>query len=429
MGAIDRLAIQGGLLRFVTAGSVDDGKSTLIGRLLHDTQAIFADQWAALERASRKSGIGQVDLSLLTDGLEAEREQGITIDVAYRYFATPRRKFILGDSPGHVQYTRNMVTAASTADVAVLLVDARQGVLPQTRRHAYLARWLGIGQLVLAVNKMDLIEYSQETFDSVHKTFDAFAAPVGFDNITAIPMSALRGDMVVERGANCRWYGGPTLLEYLESAPNLSKRADSHLRFPVQRVARVRGFQPDRAAQMRRGYQGTVAAGSLRVGDPVSILPSGARSWICGIGSSDPNATSAHADEAVTVFLADELDIGRGDMIVAADQPAQALPLLAAELCWLSQEPFDPRRQYLLKHTTRVVRTGPIEISYRIDVDAFRAVAAGADVRMNDIVGANIRLAQPIFADPYVSSRATGSFILIDPASNDTVAAGVIREV
>jgi len=426
MNAPEPRLVDGGLLRFVTAGSVDDGKSTLIGRLLHDTRAILGDQLSALESASKKRGLGHVDLSLLTDGLEAEREQGITIDVAYRYFATPGRKFIIGDSPGHVQYTRNMVTAASTADVAVLLVDARKGVQPQTKRHACLASWLGISDIVLAVNKMDLVGYDARVFESIRAEFIAFAAPLGFEDAVAIPLSALTGDMVVERGDRLGWYQGPTLLDYLEQAPALRHRIGADFRFPVQRVARLGDWQHAKAPSLQRGYQGTVAAGRIRVGDAVEVLPSRVTTRVCAISIGDASADVAHADEAVTLYLGDEVDVARGDMLVAGGTVPQAVRRFAAELCWLSARPFSREETYLLKHTTRTARVAGIELAKHIDVETFERIHAPQTLRMNDLARVEIELRQPIFAERYATDRATGSFILIDAATNDTLAAGIV---
>jgi len=426
MNAPEPRLVDGGLLRFITAGSVDDGKSTLIGRLLHDTRAILSDQLSAIERASKKRGLGHVDLSLLTDGLEAEREQGITIDVAYRYFATPRRKFIIGDSPGHVQYTRNMVTAASTADVAVLLVDARKGVQPQTKRHAYLARWLEVSDIVLAVNKMDLADYDVRVFERIRTEFIAFATLLGFDDAVAIPVSALSGDMVVERGDHLAWYQGPTLLDYLEQAPTLRHRLAADFRFPVQRVARLGDWQHAQVPSLQRGYQGTVASGRIRVGDAIEVLPSRVATWVCAISIGDANADVAHADEAVTLYLRDEVDVMRGHMLVAGSTLPQTVRRFAAELCWFSSQPFAPEGRYLLKHTTRTIPVAVIDLAQHIDVTSFERTDAPATLRMNDLARVEIELRQPILIDRYAIDRTTGSFILVDAATNDTLAAGII---
>jgi sulfate adenylyltransferase subunit 1 len=426
MNAPEPRAVDGGLLRFITAGSVDDGKSTLIGRLLHDTRAILSDQLASIERVSKKRGLSHIDFSLLTDGLEAEREQGITIDVAYRYFATPKRKFIIGDSPGHVEYIRNMVTAASTADVAVLLVDARKGIQPQTRRHVYLARWLGIADIVLAVNKMDLVGYERAVYERHRAEFLALAGPMGFEDATIIPMSALAGDMVVERGARLSWYGGPSLLDYLEQAPALRHRVDADFRFPVQRVVRPSGGERAQGPGLQRGYQGTVAAGRIRVGDEVQLLPSRASSRVCAIGIGDADADAAHADQAVTLYLADALDVSRGDMLAGGGVLPRATKRVAAELCWLSAAPFSRERSYLLKHTTRTVGVASMQLVKRIDIESFERVDAPETLRMNDLARVEIDLRQPICVDCYAADRTTGSFILIDALGNDTLAAGIV---
>ena len=342
-----------GLLRFITAGSVDDGKSTLIGRLLHDSKSLLADQVTALEAASRRRGLAQPDLSLLTDGLLAEREQGITIDGAYRYFATPARKFIVGDAPGHFQYTRNMVTAASTADVAVLLVDARHGLLPQTRRHAYLAHWVGVPRVVLAINKMDAVDWSRERFERISEDFSAMARSLGLEQASAIPLSALEGDMVVERGESLAWYEGPTLLEYLETVPARADALEVPFRFPVQRVVRY----PDAAdSASARGYQGTVAGGRVAAGDLITVLPGGFTARIVAIDTADGELREAHAGMAVTLRLDRDLDISRGDLFAAAEPVPRVTQDLSAEVCWFDVEPLDLHRVYLLKHTTATVR-------------------------------------------------------------------------
>jgi sulfate adenylyltransferase large subunit len=352
-----------GLLRFITAGSVDDGKSTLIGRLLFDSKGLFADQLTAVEAASRRRGFAELDLSLLTDGLLAEREQGITIDVAYRYFATPARKFIIGDSPGHEQYTRNMVTAASTADLAVLLVDARHGLRPQTHRHACLASWLGVPRIVLAINKMDLVGGDRARFEALRDEFARFAAPLGFRQVQAIPLSALRGDMVVERGELLSWYDGPTLLQHLETAPARHDDADARaasLRFPVQRVARVMLGNAQPGARLPdghfRGYQGTVAAGRLRVGAELIALPSGARARVAGILTADGELDEAGPDRAVTVRLDREIDVSRGDLLAAPEGAPSTVREFDADLCWFDPEPLVPGRAYTVKQGCASVR-------------------------------------------------------------------------
>ncbi|MFO1324231.1 MAG: GTP-binding protein [Burkholderiales bacterium] len=421
MSARDNLPeLEHGVLRFLTAGSVDDGKSTLIGRLLFDTKAVLADQLAAVARTSRQRG-SELDLSLLTDGLTAEREQGITIDVAYRYFATALRKFIIADAPGHEQYTRNMVTAASTAQLAVLLVDARHGVVTQTRRHATLAHLLGIPHLVVAVNKMDLVDWREDAYARIVADFRAFAARTGIDDaaLRFVPMSALEGEMVVDRGENLGWYTGPTLLQLLETAPIGDRVRHASFRFPVQFVARPTGAA-------RRGYLGRVEAGSIAVGDAVTVLPSGRTSHVRGIRTFDAEKIAADLHDAVTLTLADEIDVSRGDMIVAtADAPAPARSLVVT-LCWFDERPLDARRSYVLRHTTREVRVRVERLEHRWNV-ATQEQEPATTLAMNDIGQAVLSLAQPIVADRYADNHATGSFILIDEATNATVAAGLIR--
>jgi sulfate adenylyltransferase subunit 1 len=419
-----------GLLRFITAGSVDDGKSTLIGRLLYDSKGLLADQVTALEAASRRRGLPAIDLSLLTDGLLAEREQGITIDVAYRYFATPARKFIIGDSPGHAQYTRNMVTAASTADVAVLLVDARHGLQQQTRRHAYLARWVGIPRVVLAVNKMDLVDRSREAFEAIREQFHRFATGLGFVEVREIPVSALRGDMVVERGDALGWYDGPTLLEYLETVPARHDESDQPLRFPVQRVARVAGgnAQPSSGFGGRefRGYQGTIASGRVAVGDEVLVLPTGVRVRVSEILTADGPLDDAVADMAVTLCLDAEVDLSRGDMLVAPSEAPGLSQHIDAEVCWFDNEPLVPSRPYLIKHGGASVRARFAALEHRIDVDTLRLVHQPESLVMNDIARVRLRTQRPLAVDAYRRNRVTGAFIVIDEATNRTVAAGTV---
>ncbi|HWZ74504.1 MAG TPA: GTP-binding protein [Casimicrobiaceae bacterium] len=420
MSAIERYdVLEHGVLRFLTAGSVDDGKSTLIGRLLYDTKAILADQLAAIERTSQKRGT-VLDLSLLTDGLVAEREQGITIDVAYRYFATALRKFIIADAPGHEQYTRNMVTAASTAQLAVLLVDARHGVMTQTRRHATLAHLLGIPHLIVAVNKMDLVGYGESVFAGIVADFVTFAARTGIENVRFVPMSALTGEMVVERGENLDWYEGPTLLQILETVDVQQTLAQAPFRFPVQYVARA-------TATLPRGYMGRVESGSVAVGDAITVLPSGVSSRVREIRGYDGTRKRAGLHAAVTLVLDDAIDISRGDMLVHGNASPSTKRDLDATLCWLSEAALDPRRSYLLRHTTREVRARVDSIDHLWDVATQANGPAPDTLRMNDIGRAELKLAQPIFVDRYADNRATGSFILIDEATNNTVAAGLIQ--
>jgi sulfate adenylyltransferase subunit 1 len=407
-----------GVLRFITAGSVDDGKSTLIGRLLHDSRAIFEDQLAAVRRASQKRGAETVDLSLLTDGLEAEREQGITIDVAYRYFATPRRKFIIADTPGHEQYTRNMVTAASTAEAAVILVDARKGVLPQTKRHLALASLLGIRHVLVAINKMDLVGWDRAVFERLSDDLRAFAAPLAIAGLRFFPVSALRGDFVVERGTSAPWYPGPALLEALEDLTVEDDAAGRPLRFPVQLVSRP-------GTDGARRYAGTLASGVLAPGTEVELLPSGQRTAVREIATFDGARVAAAAGDAVTLTLRDELDVSRGDMLVDARRPPQATKSLRAEICWLAQSPLDLAGRYLLKHTTRTVRARIVTVNHRLDIHTLERAAPGM-IGMNDIAGVSLSLNQPIFCDPYRENRGTGSFILIDELTHQTVAAGLV---
>jgi len=424
-----------GVLRFLTCGSVDDGKSTLIGRLLFDTKAILSDTIATLEKNATKRGLSALDLSLLTDGLIAEREQGITIDVAYRYFATPRRKFIIADAPGHEQYTRNMVTAASTADVAVLLVDARKGLLPQTRRHATIATLLGVRQLIVAVNKMDLVGFDQAVFDRIDAEFRAWLAghPELRASVVSVPLSALDGDMVVERTAvdletdaqgaqRLGWYTGPTLLELLERAPSAQLDDLAPARFPVQWVCRP--SQSD-----FRGYAGRIESGTIALGDEVVVLPGGRSSRVTRIGLGEQALARAHAGQSVMLSLEDEIDVSRGDLIALAgkDAPA-ALNAFSAVICWLSAQPLSAARSYVLRHTTREVKAKVTSVEARLDIHtlAFEAGNPGESIALNDIARIALKTQQPVLADRYGANRATGSFVLIDEATNDTVAAGLI---
>ena len=420
MSAIERYdLLEHGVLRFLTAGSVDDGKSTLIGRLLYDTKTILADQLAAIERTSQKRGTA-LDLSLLTDGLVAEREQGITIDVAYRYFATALRKFIIADAPGHEQYTRNMVTAASTAQLAVLLVDARHGVVTQTRRHATLAHLLGIQHLIVAVNKMDLVDYDQSVFAGIVTDFLAFAERSAMENMRFVPMSALTGEMVVERGGKLDWYEGPTLLQILETVDVEQKLAEAPFRFPIQYVARP-------TATLPRGYMGRIESGSIAVGDAVTVLPSDVSSRVREIRGYDGTRKRAGLHAAVTLVLADAIDISRGDMLVHRNKSPVSRRDLDATLCWLSETPLDSRRNYFLRHTTREVRARIGGIDHLWDVATQERQPAPDTLRINDIGRVGLTLAQPVFADRYADNRVTGSFILVDEATNNTVAAGLIQ--
>jgi len=432
MSAIEHLPefdqpVDNGLLRFLTCGSVDDGKSTLIGRLLFDSKTILADTLSAIERTSQRRGLGAVDLSLLTDGLQAEREQGITIDVAYRYFTTGRRKYIIADAPGHEQYTRNMVTAASTANLAIILIDARKGMLTQTRRHSYLAHLVGIPHLVVAINKMDLVDYDRAVFERIRDEYAAFAAQLGIDDVQFIPLSALNGDMVVERGEHMGWYTGPTLLDVLENAPGAHTEVDERFRFPVQYVCRPQQSD-DPALHDYRGFMGRIESGQVAIGDDVLVLPSERRTRVRDIQLHGKSLAVAGAEQSVTLLLADEIDISRGDMIVhagaEADRPRVARQL-DAMVCWLGETPLDPQRKYLLRQTTRESRAAISAIDYRVDINTL-AHGPSDHLAMNDIARLSIKLAQPLCVDPYVENRGTGAFIIIDDSTNNTVGAGMI---
>ena len=410
------------LLRFSTAGSVDDGKSTLIGRLLYDSKGIFEDQLAALEQTSKRRGSATVDLALLTDGLRAEREQGITIDVAYRYFATPRRKFIIADTPGHIQYTRNMVTGASTADLAVVLIDARQGSLEQSRRHAFIAALLGIPHLVVAVNKMDLVDWDEEIFERITSEFAAWSAKLDVHDITFIPISALYGDNVVEHSANMRWYGGPTLLYHLEHVHIASDRNLIDNRFPVQYVLRP---QTDEHHDYR-GYAGQVATGTFRKGDEVIVLPSGHRTRIARVETFDGEVEEAIPPMSVSVLLEDDIDIGRGDMICRPNNQPTVTQELDAMVCWMNDRPLQAGGRYVIKHTTRSGKALIDEVRYRIDVNSLHRDEAAVSLGLNEIGRVHLRSSTPLMVDEYRLNRSTGSFILIDETSNETMGAGMV---
>jgi bifunctional enzyme CysN/CysC len=414
------------LLRLVTAGSVDDGKSTLIGRLLYDSKLVFEDTMASLERASTAQGLDDVNLALLTDGLRAEREQGITIDVAYRYFATPRRKFIIADSPGHVQYTRNMVTGASTAQLALILVDARKGVIEQTRRHSALTALLGIRHLALCVNKMDMVGWSESRFHEIETEFRAVAARLDVETVTVLPMAAVTGENIVEQPTMMPWYSGPTLLEFLETVEVPDAARHAALRFPVQYVIRPQSAKyPD-----YRGYAGTVAAGRVEVGSEVSVLPLNKHTRVVRIDRYPGPVGSAEGGDAVVIRLADELDVGRGHMIVDASDPAPVATRFTADLCWMDDATaLRPRQQFWLKHTSRRVRCTVLSLDDRLEVSTFDRQQEPEKLALNDIGRVMIRTLEPIFPDQYQTSRDTGSFILIDPATRHTVAAGMVREV
>ncbi|MFJ1597542.1 sulfate adenylyltransferase subunit 1 [Streptomyces sp. NPDC088261] len=409
------------LLRFATAGSVDDGKSTLVGRLLHDSKSVLTDQLEAVERVSLSRGQDTPDLALLTDGLRAEREQGITIDVAYRYFATPRRRFILADTPGHVQYTRNMVTGASTAELAVVLVDARNGVVEQTRRHAAVAALLRVPHVVLAVNKMDLVAYAEPVFAAIAEEFTSYAASLGVPEITAIPISALAGDNVVEPSAHMDWYGGPTVLEHLETVPSSHDLAHCPARFPVQYVIRPQSAShPD-----YRGYAGQISSGVLRVGDAVTVLPSGRTSTIEGIDALGESVDIAWAPQSVTLRLADDIDVSRGDLIAPSAQLPASTQDVEATVCHVADRPLTVGQRVLLKHTTRTVKAIVKDIPSRLTLDDLSQHPAPGQLVANDIGRVRIRTAEPLALDPYAESRRTGSFLLIDPADGTTLSAGM----
>jgi bifunctional enzyme CysN/CysC len=417
------------ILRFATAGSVDDGKSTLIGRLLYDSKSIFADQLEAVERTSRDRGEEGTNLALLTDGLRAEREQGITIDVAYRYFATPRRKFIIADTPGHIQYTRNMVTGASTADLAIVLVDARNGLTEQSRRHAFLTTLLRVPHLVLAVNKMDLVEYDRAVFDRISAEFSAFAARLDIGDLTFIPISALHGDNVVERSANMPWYDGPSLLHHLEHVHIASDRNLIDVRFPVQYVIRPHASN-DPDLHDYRGYAGQVAGGVLKPGDEVVHLPSGFGSTIRRIvGPGGAEVAEAFSPMSVTLLLDDDVDISRGDMICRPNNRPVAAQDIEAMACWMTADrPLTPRSRLIVKHTSRTVKAIVTDLHYRIDVNTLHRDDAATQLGLNEIGRIRLRLTQPIFCDPYSRNRTTGGLILIDESTNTTVGAATITD-
>ncbi|MDB5745204.1 MAG: sulfate adenylyltransferase [Massilia sp.] len=423
---------QHSLLRFITAGSVDDGKSTLIGRLLYDSKGIFADQLAAVSRSKHKRTVGDtIDLSLLTDGLEAEREQGITIDVAYRYFATPKRKFIIADTPGHEQYTRNMVTGASTADAVIILVDVSKvklredggvDLLIQTKRHSTIAHLLQIEHVIVAVNKMDLIGYDQAVYDRIVAAYQEFASSLGLKDVTAIPLSALAGDNVVDRSDKMDWYTGPTLIELLESISVYDEAHDAPFRFPVQLVARHNGHE----ANDFRGYMGRIESGSVAVGDKLIVQPSGQGATVKEIVTFDGSLDTAAAGQSVTLLLEEYLDISRGDTLAGAAQPATLLKQVVADVCWMSDEPLDLRRKYWIKHGTRQTGAKVTKVDTLLDINTqVRHPADG--LKLNDIARINLTVQQPLAADAYADIRATGAFILIDEVTHQTVAAGMIR--
>lgn len=421
-----------GLLRFITAGSVDDGKSTLIGRLLFDSKGIFADQLESVSRAKNKRTVGDtIDLSLLTDGLEAEREQGITIDVAYRYFATPKRKFIIADTPGHEQYTRNMVTGASTADAVIILVDVSKvklgddgsvELLIQTKRHSTIAHLLRIEHVIVAVNKMDLVNYDQTVYDRIVAAYMSFAQSLGLQDVHAIPLSALTGDNVVDAGDNMPWYQGPTLIDILESLTVYDEAHQEPLRFPVQLVARHNGHE----ANDFRGYMGRIEAGHVKKGDKLVVQPSGKTATVKDILVLEGSLEEASAGKSVTLMLDEYLDISRGDMLAASDKPAQLLKTFSADVCWLSEEALDMRRKYWIKHTTKQTSAKITQVESLLDINT-QQQKEGGGLQLNDIGRINLTVQQALAADKYDEIRSTGAFILIDEVTHQTVAAGMIR--
>jgi sulfate adenylyltransferase subunit 1 len=411
------------LLRFTTAGSVDDGKSTLIGRLLYDSKSIFEDQLEAMEESSRKRGDENVNLALLTDGLKAEREQGITIDVAYRYFATPKRKFIIADTPGHTQYTRNMVTGASTANLAIILIDARKGVIEQTKRHSFIANLLRIQHLVVAVNKMDLVDYSEEVYNKIIQDFRDFASRLdNIVDITAIPISALNGDNVVDKSEHMPWYQGPTFLYHLEHVYVGGEENHVDARFPVQWV--IRPMSDD--WHDFRGYAGRVAGGVFKPGDEVTVLPSGFKTTVKAIHSPDGDLQEAFAPQSVCITLAEEIDISRGDTLVKTNNPPQVSQDIEAMICWFSNKPMPPKAKLVLRHTTQETKAIIQEVKYHVDINTLHKIEGVDGFSMNDIGRISLRTAVPLIHDSYRRNRITGSFILIDPGTNETVAAGMI---
>lgn len=411
-----------GLLRFTTAGSVDDGKSTLIGRLLYDSKSIFQDQLEAVEQESKQKGLEGADLSLLTDGLRAEREQGITIDVAFRYFATPKRKFIIADTPGHIQYTRNMVTGASTADLAIILIDARNGLVEQTHRHSFIASLLGLQHLVVCVNKMDLVDYDEAKYNDIVQSYKSFSSRLDIKDITFIPISALKGDNVVDTSKNMSWYGGSTLLHHLENVHIGADRNLQDCRFPVQYVIRP---QTDEHRDFR-GYAGRIASGVFKKGDEVVALPSGRSTTIEKITVGEDELDLAFPPLSVVMTLEDDIDLSRGEMLVRKNNQPQMLSEVDAKICWLDSRPLNPSARLIIRHMSHEVRAKISEVLYRIDINTLHRDEENRDIAMNDIARVRIKTASPILADPYRTNRTTGAFILVDPSTHATVAAGVI---
>ncbi len=410
------------LLRFTTAGSVDDGKSTLIGRLLFDSKSIFDDQYEAIERSSKLKGEENVNLALLTDGLRAEREQGITIDVAYRYFATPKRKFIIADTPGHIQYTRNMVTGASTANLAIILIDARKGVIEQTQRHAFIASLLQIPHVVVCVNKMDLVDYSEEAFENVRNDFEDFASKLNVKDVRFIPISALRGDNVVHSSKNMDWYQGGTLMHLLENIHIASDHNLRDCRLPIQHVIRPQSTE----YHDYRAYAGRIAGGVFKPGDEIMVLPSGFTSKIKTVELNGEELEEAFAPMSVAVTLEDDIDISRGDMVVRVNNQPDVLQDLDVMVCWMHEKKLVPRGKYAIKHTTKDARCIVKNIQYKVDINNLHRIEDDKEIGLNDIARIAIRTTAPLFVDEYLKNRNTGSIILIDEATNETVAAGMI---
>ncbi|MCE2772542.1 MAG: sulfate adenylyltransferase subunit CysN [Bacteroidetes bacterium] len=410
------------LLRFTTAGSVDDGKSTLIGRLLYDSKSIFEDQYEAVKATSEKRGEEYVNLALLTDGLRAEREQGITIDVAYRYFATPKRKFIIADTPGHIQYTRNMVTGASTANLAIILIDARKGIIEQTMRHTFIASLLRIPHIVVCINKMDLVEYREEVFNTIKSEYEAFASKLDAIDIQFVPISALLGDNVVDRSTNMNWYNGPTLLHVLENVHISSDHNHIDARFPVQYVIRPMSTEH----HDYRGFAGRVAGGIFRAGDKVTVLPSGFNSTVKSVDVFEGTIDDAFAPMSVTLTLNDEIDISRGDMIVKDNNQPESTQDIDLMVCWFNSRPLQLNGKYAIRHTTRDARCVIKEVVYKMDINTLHRNEEGKNIQMNDIGRIRLRTTVPLFIDSYKKNRITGSIILIDEATNETVGAGMI---
>jgi sulfate adenylyltransferase subunit 1 len=410
------------LLRFTTAGSVDDGKSTLIGRLLYDSKSIFEDQLASVSDSSKKKGLSHIDFSLLTDGLKDEREQGITIDVAYRYFSTPKRKFIIADTPGHIQYTRNMITGASTANLALILIDARKGVIEQTKRHSFIASLLQIKHIVVCINKMDLVDFDENRYDEIVKEYENFAAKLEVDDIRFIPISALQGDNVVYRSDKLSWFQGSTLLYTLENIHIGSDRNMKDCRFPIQTVIRPHS---DKYHDFR-GYAGRIESGMFKVGDEVTILPSGFNTKIGSIIDNEKEVQQAFPPMSVTLNLTDDIDLSRGDMLVRPNNKATITQDIDFMMCWMGNEPFDPRKKYTILHTTNKVRCVVKEVLYKIDINTLHRNEEDLSVGMNDIARIKIRTTKPLLCDSYSKNKSTGSLILVEEATNNTVAAGMI---